>query len=63
MRTGVEQARRLDVSDDPDLAALIDEIQQQIDAVTASPQSLRTVQKARDDARSRIDDILARVGG
>lgn len=62
MRAGVEQAQALNVSDDPELSTMIDEIQHQIDAVTASPQSLRTVQKARDEAKARIDDILARVG-
>lgn len=62
MRAGIEQARSLNISDDPDLTQTIEAIEQQIESVTTNPQALRTVQGARDNAKTQIDDILSRMG-
>ena len=63
LKASIAQAREINISDDPELAELIDTIDREIaNSTVVNKEALRTQQGSRDEAKAKLDDILGRLG-
>lgn len=68
VRESVRKAKELNISNDPELAAGLDAIEQEVTDTFGSEgnegiESLRLNQTQRDKAKGKMDDILSKLGG
>jgi hypothetical protein len=59
----VQRARKLNITNDPTINALIDEINQAIRGYANAPDMLREDIAARSDAQSKLDAIMSKMAG
>lgn len=59
----LERARKLNISNDPKIAEMVDEINAAMRGYTAAPDLLREDIGARSDAQAKLDAIMAKMRG
>lgn len=59
----VDRAKKLNISNDPQVAAVVDEITQSISVYARNPDRLREDVGARLDAQTKLDGIMSKLSG
>lgn len=59
---GIEQAKSLNITEDPALAAMIQEVDTRVKAAVGTPDALRTAQEHRSKAADELNDLLSKLG-